>query len=159
MIDFTRSGVEGILVIVAPYGGSASSTALTTTSVAAIVPASPAPFTPRRMNGELDPIQLAFWEMHGLQRGFCTPGMIIAAHELLKENPDHSEDEILRGLSGNLCRCTGYVKIIESVRYAAKLMKSMKAATKRMSTLKLGGSMLAECNAAEGYGPAGEVLR
>jgi carbon-monoxide dehydrogenase small subunit len=72
---------------------------------------------------ELDPIQLAFWEKHGLQCGFCTPGMIMATLQLLSENPEPDEDEIRMGLSGNLCRCTGYVKIIEAVRYAAQLRK------------------------------------
>lgn len=72
---------------------------------------------------ELSPIQLAFWEKHGLQCGFCTPGMIISAHYLLEKNPNPSEAEIRRALSGNLCRCTGYTKIIESVRYAARLSK------------------------------------
>jgi len=72
---------------------------------------------------ELHPIQVAFWEKHGLQCGFCTPGMIITAHALLERNPDPSEDDIRKALSGNLCRCTGYSKIIESVKYAAKLSK------------------------------------
>ncbi|MDV3293183.1 MAG: (2Fe-2S)-binding protein [Nitrososphaerales archaeon] len=72
---------------------------------------------------ELDPIQLAFWEKHGLQCGFCTPGMIMASYELLAQNPDPDEHEIRAALSGNLCRCTGYVNIIESVRYAAKLKR------------------------------------
>lgn len=71
----------------------------------------------------LDPIQLAFWEKHGLQCGFCTPGMIMASYELLAKNPDPNEREIRAALSGNLCRCTGYVNIIESVRYAAKLKR------------------------------------
>ncbi|MDG7006015.1 MAG: (2Fe-2S)-binding protein [Nitrososphaerota archaeon] len=71
----------------------------------------------------LDPIQLAFWEKHGLQCGFCTPGMIMATHQLLSENPEPDEDDIRMALSGNLCRCTGYVKIIEAVKYAAQLKK------------------------------------
>jgi aerobic carbon-monoxide dehydrogenase small subunit len=74
----------------------------------------------------LDPIQYAFWQKHGLQCGFCTPGMIMAAYELLERNPDPDEDEIREGLSGNLCRCTGYVKIVESVKYASKLRKKGK---------------------------------
>lgn len=73
--------------------------------------------------GELDPIQFAFWEKHGLQCGFCTPGMIMAAYQLLEKNPDPNEEQIRRALAGNLCRCTGYVKIIESVKYAAKLRR------------------------------------
>jgi carbon-monoxide dehydrogenase small subunit len=109
-------------------------------------------------HGELDPIQLAFWEKHGLQCGFCTPGMIIASHELLEKNPDPSEEEIRRGLSGNLCRCTGYVKIIESVQHAAKLKKS-KTAAKGTRSLRSGESKLAGGKEAAGYGPVGEVLR
>jgi aerobic carbon-monoxide dehydrogenase small subunit len=72
---------------------------------------------------KLHPIQYAFWKKHGLQCGFCTPGMIMSAYALLEENPNPDEGEIRRGLSGNLCRCTGYSKIIESVRYAAQLSK------------------------------------
>jgi carbon-monoxide dehydrogenase small subunit len=72
---------------------------------------------------ELDAIQFAFWEKHGLQCGFCTPGMIMASYGLLEQNPNPTEDEIRRALSGNLCRCTGYVKIVESVKYAAKLKR------------------------------------
>ncbi len=71
----------------------------------------------------LNPIQLAFWEKHGLQCGFCTPGMILASYELLEVEPDPDEKVIREALSGNLCRCTGYVKIIKSVKYAAKLRK------------------------------------
>ncbi|HUI87030.1 MAG TPA: (2Fe-2S)-binding protein [Nitrososphaerales archaeon] len=80
---------------------------------------------------ELHPIQLAFWEKHGLQCGFCTPGMIISTHFLLQQNPDPSEEEIRKALSGNLCRCTGYTKIIESVKYAAKLSKKGAAPIRR----------------------------
>jgi carbon-monoxide dehydrogenase small subunit len=89
--------------------------------------------------GELDPIQFAFWEKHGLQCGFCTPGMIMASYQLLEKNPDPSEDEIRRALSGNLCRCTGYVKIIESVRYAAKLRRK-KAGSFRLAAQRGTGS-------------------
>ena len=71
----------------------------------------------------LNPIQLAFWEKHGLQCGFCTPGMILASYELLEVEPDPDEKVIREALSGNLCRCTGYVNIIKSVKYAAKLRK------------------------------------
>ncbi len=71
----------------------------------------------------LNPIQLAFWEKHGLQCGFCTPGMILASYELLEAEPDPDEKAIREALSGNLCRCTGYVNIIKSVKYAAKLRK------------------------------------
>ena len=70
-------------------------------------------------NGALHPIQQAFHEQHGLQCGYCTPGMVMAAVSLLAENPDPSEDEIRHGLEGNLCRCTGYQNIVKAVRAAA----------------------------------------
>jgi carbon-monoxide dehydrogenase small subunit len=73
-------------------------------------------------NGELHPIQEGFWECHGLQCGFCTPGMIIASHQLLKRNPNPTEADIRRGIEGNLCRCTGYQHIVDAVQYAAKQM-------------------------------------
>jgi len=69
-------------------------------------------------------IQRAFVETGAVQCGFCTPGMIIATHALLRDNPDPSEEEIKNGLDGNLCRCTGYVKIIEAVQLAAERMKT-----------------------------------
>lgn len=69
------------------------------------------------------PIQLALADAGAVQCGFCTPGMVIAAYALLQENPDPSEDDIKRALDGNLCRCTGYVKIVEGVRLAAQRMK------------------------------------
>jgi aerobic carbon-monoxide dehydrogenase small subunit len=69
------------------------------------------------------PIQEAFWECHGLQCGFCTPGMIMSAYQLLKRNPKPTEAEIRRALDGNLCRCTGYQHIVDAVRYASKRMK------------------------------------
>jgi carbon-monoxide dehydrogenase small subunit len=71
-------------------------------------------------NGELHPVQEGFWEKHGLQCGYCTPGMIVAAAQLLERNSDPSREEICHGLEGNLCRCTGYQHIIEAVQYAAK---------------------------------------
>jgi len=74
--------------------------------------------------GELHPVQQAFWEHHGLQCGYCTPGMIMAATQILQRNPDPSEEEIRRGLEGNLCRCTGYQHIVQAVQCAAKKMKS-----------------------------------
>lgn len=73
---------------------------------------------------ELHPLQKGFWEEHGLQCGFCTPGMILVACDLLKGNPDPSEKEIREGLKGNLCRCTGYHNIVKAVRYAADLIRS-----------------------------------
>src|SRR5664279_1532535 len=70
-------------------------------------------------NGEWHPMQTAFKECHGLQCGYCTPGMIMASIDLLNENPSPSEAEIRDGLEGNLCRCTGYQNIVKSVQYAA----------------------------------------
>jgi carbon-monoxide dehydrogenase small subunit len=70
-------------------------------------------------DGGLHPLQTGFWEKHGLQCGFCTPGMIMAAADLLKRNPNPSEEEIRHGLEGNLCRCTGYQNIVEAVKAAA----------------------------------------
>jgi carbon-monoxide dehydrogenase small subunit len=70
-------------------------------------------------NGKLHPLQDAFWEHHGLQCGYCTPGMIIAAIGLLKDNPKPSEREIREGISGNFCRCTGYQHIVNAIQYAA----------------------------------------
>ena len=72
--------------------------------------------------GELHPMQAAFSEYHGLQCGFCTPGMILAAIDFVGRNPDPSADEIREGLNGNICRCTGYQKIVESVAAAATEM-------------------------------------
>jgi carbon-monoxide dehydrogenase small subunit len=74
-------------------------------------------------NGQLHPIQEGFWEMHGLQCGYCTPGMIMAAYDLLQNNPNPTEEEIRHGLEGNLCRCTGYHNIVKAVQYAAQKMK------------------------------------
>jgi aerobic carbon-monoxide dehydrogenase small subunit len=70
-------------------------------------------------NGSLSPIQEGFHEMHGLQCGFCTPGMMMASLALLAQNPHPTEDEIRWGISGNLCRCTGYVNIVKAIQYAA----------------------------------------
>jgi carbon-monoxide dehydrogenase small subunit len=70
-------------------------------------------------NGQLHPLQEAFWEQHGLQCGYCTPGMIIAAVGLLKENPKPTERQIREGISGNFCRCTGYQHIVNAIQYAA----------------------------------------
>ena len=72
--------------------------------------------------GGLHPIQEAFWNKHGLQCGFCTPGMIMASHELLKHNPSPTDDQIRHGLEGNMCRCTGYQNIVRAVREAAAVM-------------------------------------
>src|SRR5436190_17962619 len=73
--------------------------------------------------GGLHPVQEGFWQKHGLQCGFCTPGMIMNAAYLLEMNPDPSEAEIKHALEGNLCRCTGYINIVAAIRYAADKMK------------------------------------
>lgn len=75
----------------------------------------------------LHPVQEAFWEKHGLQCGFCTPGMILTAAAFLYENPNPSESEIRHAISGNLCRCTGYQHIIDAVQYASKKISAAKA--------------------------------
>jgi carbon-monoxide dehydrogenase small subunit len=74
--------------------------------------------------GELHPIQEGFWEMHGLQCGFCTPGMIMTSVNLLQNNPHPTEAEIRHGLEGNLCRCTGYQNIVKAIQYAADKMNA-----------------------------------
>jgi len=71
----------------------------------------------------LHPIQEGFWEKHGLQCGFCTPGMIMASYQLLKDNPTPTEAEIRKGLEGNICRCTGYQNIVRAVQYASEKMR------------------------------------
>jgi carbon-monoxide dehydrogenase small subunit len=71
-------------------------------------------------NGTLHPLQEGFWEKHGLQCGYCTPGMIMSAKYLLSKNADPSEDEIRHAISGNLCRCTGYNNIVKAIQYAAE---------------------------------------
>jgi carbon-monoxide dehydrogenase small subunit len=78
--------------------------------------------------GKLHPLQEGFWERHGLQCGFCTPGMIIAAYDLLQHNPTPSDDEIRHALEGNFCRCTGYHNIVRAVRYAADKLAGRAAA-------------------------------
>jgi carbon-monoxide dehydrogenase small subunit len=75
-------------------------------------------------NGELDPVQEAFWEKHGLQCGYCTAGMIITAMELIEKNPDPSEEQVREGLKGNICRCTGYQNIVRAVLAAAEAKRS-----------------------------------
>ena len=75
---------------------------------------------------ELHPIQEGFKDAHGLQCGFCTPGMIMAVAGLLKDNPDPSDEEIYHGLEGNLCRCTGYINIVKAVKQSAKVLRGEK---------------------------------
>ncbi|GAB3438432.1 (2Fe-2S)-binding protein [Streptomonospora sediminis] len=79
-------------------------------------------------DGDLHPVQRAFHETHALQCGYCTPGMIMAALDLLRTNSDPSEDEVREGLEGNMCRCTGYVNIVRAVREAAAAMRAQAAA-------------------------------
>lgn len=78
-------------------------------------------------SGALHPLQEGFWEKHGLQCGYCTPGMIMSAKGFLAENSDPTEDEIRHGISGNLCRCTGYNKIVEAIQYAAEKLQAADA--------------------------------
>ncbi len=82
----------------------------------------------------LHPIQEAFWEEHGLQCGFCTPGMLMAALELLQNNPDPSDEEIREAISGNLCRCTGYTYIINAIRSAAAKLRGVADADQALAT-------------------------
>ena len=76
-----------------------------------------------RADGEFHPVQQGFWEEHGLQCGFCTPGMIMSAYQLLQENKNPSEEDIRLAISGNLCRCTGYHNIVRAIQKAAELSK------------------------------------
>jgi len=75
-------------------------------------------------NGALHPIQEAFVQRYGLQCGYCTPGMILATHYLLMKNPDPTEEDIRKGLEGNLCMCTGYMQIVEAVKAAAEKLRA-----------------------------------
>ena len=75
---------------------------------------------------KLHPLQEGFWECHGLQCGYCTPGMILSAHQLLLRQPEPTEEEIRHAIDGNLCRCTGYQHIVEAIQYAAKKMRGRK---------------------------------
>jgi carbon-monoxide dehydrogenase small subunit len=75
-------------------------------------------------DGQLHPVQEGFWEMHGLQCGYCTPGMIMTAVDLLQRNPNPTEEEIRHGIEGNLCRCTGYQNIVKAIQYAAEKMRA-----------------------------------
>lgn len=74
-------------------------------------------------NGALHPLQEGFWEKHGLQCGFCTPGMLMSARAFLAQHPNPTDDEIRHGISGNLCRCTGYNKIVEAIQFAAAKLR------------------------------------
>ena len=85
-------------------------------------------------HGEMHPLQQAFWENQGLQCGFCTPGFLMTAYELLQENPDPSEEEIRYALSGNTCRCTGYQQIVDAIRSAAQTLREQGAETTPSAT-------------------------
>jgi carbon-monoxide dehydrogenase small subunit len=74
-------------------------------------------------DGQLHPLQEGFWQEHGLQCGYCTPGMLMTSYAFLKKNPHPTEDEIRWAISGNLCRCTGYVNIVKSIEYAAAKLR------------------------------------
>jgi len=78
------------------------------------------------VGGKLHPLQQAFWDQHGLQCGYCTPGMLMTCTALLKHNPDPTEHEIREGISGNLCRCTGYNNIVKAVQQAARVSAEAK---------------------------------
>ncbi len=75
-------------------------------------------------DGKLHPLQEGFWQEHGLQCGYCTPGMLMTGHAFLKKSPDPTEEEIRWAISGNLCRCTGYVNIVKAIQYAAARLRS-----------------------------------
>jgi carbon-monoxide dehydrogenase small subunit len=87
--------------------------------------------------GVLHPIQAGFFEKHGLQCGFCTPGMMMTAYALLHDNPDPTEEQIRWGISGNLCRCTGYMNIVEAIRYAAEKMRGAAEAPVKEQTTEV----------------------
>jgi carbon-monoxide dehydrogenase small subunit len=85
-------------------------------------------------NGQLHPLQEGFWQEHGLQCGFCTPGMLMTAKALLASNASPTEAEIRRGISGNLCRCTGYVNIVKAIQYGAAKLRGEAAPAKEAET-------------------------
>jgi aerobic carbon-monoxide dehydrogenase small subunit len=106
-------------------------------------------------NGKYHPIQDAFWEKHGLQCGFCTPGMMMAAVGLLARNPDPSDAEIREQLEGNLCRCTGYQNIVAAVRSAAEAMRAGNAQPVAMSGAAGSAGSAGSAGAAGAAGTAG----
>ena len=91
-----------------------------------------------QQNGQLHPLQEAFWSEHGLQCGYCTPGMIMASLGLLQRNPTPTEQEIRLGLEGNLCRCTGYQNIVKAVQVAAQEMSSSSAGSRETTAVPTG---------------------
>ena len=84
-----------------------------------------------KQNGDLHPLQQAFWNEHGLQCGYCTPGMIMSAAQLLAENPSPTDGEIRHAIEGNICRCTGYQQIVNAIQHAAKLTRETQARSAR----------------------------
>jgi carbon-monoxide dehydrogenase small subunit len=88
---------------------------------------------------ELDPVQVGFHEEHGLQCGFCTPGMMLVCRALLDRNPDPSEDQIRWAISGNICRCTGYMNIVKAVQHAAMLRESAEVVAREGAGAAAGG--------------------
>jgi aerobic carbon-monoxide dehydrogenase small subunit len=88
-------------------------------------------------NGRLHPVQRAFSECHGLQCGYCTPGMIMATVGLLRDKPNPTEDEIIHGLEGNLCRCTGYINIVKAVKASARALRAKAPAKKAKKAKKV----------------------
>ena len=101
--------------------------AITTVEGLAAPLSSPHLFTDEGTEGGLHPIQQAFWEAHGLQCGYCTPGILMTVIPFLKQNPNPGEDEIRGALSGNLCRCTGYQHIVDAVILAAEKMRDLES--------------------------------
>jgi aerobic carbon-monoxide dehydrogenase small subunit len=85
-------------------------------------------------DGEMHPLQKAFWEEHALQCGYCTPGMLMASYALLQDNPAPTEEQIREGLSGNICRCTGYVNIVKAVKSAAQKMATQQESLEEVAT-------------------------
>jgi aerobic carbon-monoxide dehydrogenase small subunit len=90
-------------------------------------------------DGQLHPLQQAFWDEHGLQCGYCTPGFIMAGVYLLEQNPHPTDDEIRKGLEGNLCRCTGYVNIIKAVKAASEKMGGARQPSDAPAAVEAGG--------------------
>jgi carbon-monoxide dehydrogenase small subunit len=112
----------------------------------------------------LHPIQTGFWEEHGLQCGFCTPGMIMAAWGLLKDNPDPDEAQIRAGLDGNICRCTGYEHIVNAVQHAARNHRTADYGVEGDTSAQVireaeSGGLETASGAVQGAGPAGSKER
>ena len=109
--------------------------------------------------GKLHPIQEGFYEEHGLQCGFCTPGMMMTSVAFLKENPNPSDDEIRHAISGNLCRCTGYVNIVKAIHYAADKMRAEQATPPTSETSETSETATATAPATPATAPEPEGVR